>query len=76
MGVRIRYPCPNTETLCYNTDILYTVLGKVPFFNAICSRSRTVLLMLSVPVTIPVLFILPVTDPFICNDPVSVFYYS
>ena len=19
-GVRIRYPCPNTDTLCYNTD--------------------------------------------------------
>ena len=23
VGVRIRYPCPNTETLCYNTDTLY-----------------------------------------------------
>ena len=22
-GVRIRYPCPNTDTLCYNTDILH-----------------------------------------------------
>ena len=22
--VRIRYPCPNTDTLCYNTDTLYT----------------------------------------------------
>ena len=22
--VRIRYPCPNADTLCYNTDILYT----------------------------------------------------
>ena len=24
VGVRIRYPCPNTDTLCYNTDTLYT----------------------------------------------------
>ena len=23
MGVRIRYPCPNTDTLCYNMDTLY-----------------------------------------------------
>ena len=23
-GVLIRYPCPNTDTLCYNTDTLYT----------------------------------------------------
>ena len=23
-GVRIRYPCPNTDTLYYNTDTLYT----------------------------------------------------
>ena len=23
-GVRIQYPCPNTDTLCYNTDTLYT----------------------------------------------------
>ena len=23
-GVRIRYPFPNTDTLCYNTDTLYT----------------------------------------------------
>ena len=22
-GVRIRYPCPITGTLCYNTDTLY-----------------------------------------------------
>ena len=21
-GVRIQYPCPNTDTLCYNTDTL------------------------------------------------------
>ena len=25
-GVRIRYPCPNTYTLCYNTDTLYTII--------------------------------------------------
>ena len=25
-GVRIRYTCPNTDTLCYNTDILYTTM--------------------------------------------------
>ena len=24
-GVRIRYPCPNTDTLCFNTDTLYTL---------------------------------------------------
>ena len=24
MGVHIRYPCPNTDNLCYNTDTLYT----------------------------------------------------
>ena len=23
-GVRIRDPCQNTDTLCYNTDTLYT----------------------------------------------------
>ena len=23
-GVRIRCPCPNTDTLCYNTGTLYT----------------------------------------------------
>ena len=23
-GVRICYPCPNTDTLYYNTDTLYT----------------------------------------------------
>ena len=23
-GVRIRYPCTNTDTVCYNTDTLYT----------------------------------------------------
>ena len=23
-GVRIRYPCHNTDTMCYNTDTLYT----------------------------------------------------
>ena len=24
--VRIRYPCPNTDTLCYNTETLYTTI--------------------------------------------------
>ena len=24
-GIRIRYPCPNTDTLCFNTDTLYTL---------------------------------------------------
>ena len=24
-GVRIRYTCPNTDTLFYNTDTLYTL---------------------------------------------------
>ena len=24
-GVRIWYPCPNTDTLCYNTDTLYAL---------------------------------------------------
>ena len=23
-GIRIRYPCPNTDNTCYNTDTLYT----------------------------------------------------
>ena len=23
VGDRIRYPCPNTDTMCYNTDTLY-----------------------------------------------------
>ena len=32
-GVRIRYPCSNKDTLCYNTDTLqYTLLeiGGIP----------------------------------------------
>ena len=24
-GVRIRYPCSNTDAQCYNTDALYTI---------------------------------------------------
>ena len=28
-GVHIRYPCPNTYTLWYNTDTLYIPLDKL-----------------------------------------------
>ena len=30
-GVRIRYPCPNTDNLCYNTDTLYTTRLTIYF---------------------------------------------